>query len=90
MATIKKNKATEARARKKKAAEKKATLAQARKVEVAQKRAAVLAAKKIAAEERKALSIAKKKQKKQLPRKQRKPNMFVFLFFFQNNIVIQN
>jgi len=84
MATIKKNKATEARARKKKAAEKKATLAQARKVEVAQKRAAVLAAKKIAAEERKALSIAKKKkQKKQLPRKQRKPNMFVFLFFFK-------
>jgi len=83
MATIKKNKATEARARKKKAAEKKATLAQARKVEVAQKRAAVLAAKKIAAEERKALSIAKKTQKKQLPRKQRKPNMFVFLFFFK-------
>ena len=48
MATIKKNKATEAQARKKKAAQKKAALAQA-KVEDAQNRAAVLEEKRIAA-----------------------------------------
>jgi len=81
MATIKKNKATEARARKKKAAEKKATLAQARKVEVAQKRAAVLAAKKIAAEERKALSIAKKKNRKSSCQES-KENLICLSFYF--------
>ena len=48
MATIKKNKATEARARKEKAAQKKAALAQA-KVEDAQNRAAVLEEKRIPA-----------------------------------------
>ena len=46
MATIKKNKATEALVRKEKAAEKKADLAQVRKVEAVQKWVATIAKKK--------------------------------------------
>ena len=46
MATIKKNKATEAPVRKEKAAEKKADLAQVRKVEAVQKWVATIAKKK--------------------------------------------